>query len=287
MAVDHLSFSVTLGTVFALLGPNGAGKTTTVEILEGYRRADGGEVRVLGLDPAARGTALRSRIGVMLQEGGLYPTITAREALKLFARFYPSPRQPDELLELVGLTDVAGTRYRRLSGGEKQRLALALALLPNPELVFLDEPTAGMDPQARRTTWEIIMGLRSARVTVVLTTHYLEEAERLADQVAIVHAGKLVALGTPAELTQGDSSVVRIRLDQPVEPALLQALPSAVQAQGGNDGKYEIQSDDVPSLLVELAICLRTHGVGVQEIRAGRSSLEETFLRLTGKEYTE
>lgn len=275
------------GTVFALLGPNGAGKTTTVEILEGYRPADEGQARVLGLDPAVRGAALRSRIGVMLQEGGLYPTITAREALKLFARFYPSARQPDELLKLVGLTDVAGTRYRRLSGGEKQRLALALALLPNPELVFLDEPTAGMDPQARRTTWEIIMGLRSAEVTVVLTTHYLEEAERLADQVAIVHAGKLVALGTPAELTRGDSSVVRIRLDQPVESALLQALPSAVQAQGGNDGKYEIQSDDVPSLLVELTACLRTRGVGVQEIRVGRSSLEETFLRLTGKEYTE
>ncbi len=275
------------GTVFALLGPNGAGKTTTVEILEGYRPADGGEVRVLGLDPAARGTALRSRIGVMLQEGGLYLTITAREALTLFAHFYPSARQPDELLELVGLSDVAGTRYRRLSGGQKQRLALALALLPNPELVFLDEPTAGMDPQARRTTWEIILGLRSAGVTVVLTTHYLEEAERLADQVAIVHAGKLVALGSPAELTQGDSSIVRIRLDQPVEPALLQALPSAVQAQAGNDEEYEIQSDDVPSLLVELTTCLRTLGVGVQEIRAGRSSLEETFLRLTGKEYAE
>lgn len=275
------------GTVFALLGPNGAGKTTTVEILEGYRPADGGEVRVLGLDPAARGTALRSRIGVMLQEGGLYLTITAREALKLFAHFYPSARQPDELLELVGLSDASGTRYRRLSGGQKQRLALALALLPNPELVFLDEPTAGMDPQARRTTWEIIMGLRSAGVTVVLTTHYLEEAERLADQVAIVYAGKLVAMGSPSELTQGDSSVVRIRLDRPIEPALLQALPSAVQAQAGNDGGYAIQSDDVPSLLVELTTFLRTLGVGVQEIRAGRSSLEETFLRLTGKEYAE
>jgi len=275
------------GTVFALLGPNGAGKTTTVEILEGYRPADGGEVRVLGLDPAARGTALRSRIGVMLQEGGLYLTITAREALTLFAHFYPSARQPDELLELVGLSDVAGTRYRRLSGGQKQRLALALALLPNPELVFLDEPTAGMDPQARRTTWEIIMGLRSAGVTVVLTTHYLDEAERLADQVAIVDAGKLVALGSPAELTHGDSSVVRIRLDQPVEPARLQALSYAVEVQAGNDGTYEIQSDDVPSLLVELTTRLRTLGVGVQEIRAGRSSLEETFLRLTGKEYAE
>ena len=258
-----------------------------MEILEGYRPADEGKVRVLGLDPAARGTALPTRIGVMLQEGGLYPTITVREALELFAHFYPSARRPADLLGLVGLSDVAGTRYRRLSGGEKQRLALALALLPNPELVFLDEPTAGMDPQARRTTWEIITGLRSAGVTVILTTHYLEEAERLADQVAIIHAGKLIALGSPAELTQGDSSTVRVRLDQPAELGLLQALPSTVTAQARNGGEYELQSNDVPSLLVELTTCLRTLGVGVQEIRTGRSTLEETFLRLTGEEYTE
>ncbi len=178
--VDHLTFSVGHGEVFALLGPNGAGKTTTVEILEGYRRADAGSVRVLGLDPSRQGALLKPRIGLMLQQGGLFPQITPREALRLFAAFYADAEDPDALLEQLQLGEVAGTRFRQLSGGQKQRLSLGLALVGRPQLVFLDEPTAGMDPQARQATWNVIRGLRDSGVTVLLTTHFMDEAEQLA-----------------------------------------------------------------------------------------------------------
>jgi ABC-2 type transport system ATP-binding protein len=175
--VDHLSFSVPPGEVFALLGPNGAGKTTTVEILEGYRKPDGGYVRVLGLDPSHQGAELKPKIGLMLQQGGLFPQITAIEALRLFASFYRDAEDPDALLDLLKLREVGRTRFRQLSGGEKQRLSLGLALVGKPRLVFLDEPTAAMDPQARRATWSIIRSLRGRGTTVLLTTHFMEEAE--------------------------------------------------------------------------------------------------------------
>src|SRR5258705_2315206 len=178
-AVDGITLRIPRGEVFGLLGPNGAGKTTTVETLEGYRRPDAGTVGVLGLDPQRDGTSLRPRIGVMLQEGGLYPGVRPLEALRLFAAFYPDPDDPERLLELVGLGDVAGTYVRRLSGGECQRLSLALALVGRPEVLFLDEPTAGMDPRARATTWDLVRGLRDAGTTVVLTTHHMDEAEQL------------------------------------------------------------------------------------------------------------
>src|SRR3954471_3205803 len=208
-AVDGISLRIAPGEVFGLLGPNGAGKTTTVETLEGYRAPDGGSVRVLGLDPQADGPELRPRIGVMLQEGGLYPGVRPLEALRLFAAFYPNPDDPERLLDLVGLREASGTYVRRLSGGECQRLSLALALIGRPEVVFLDEPTAGMDPRARATTWDLIRELRDAGTTVVLTTHHMDEAEQLCDRVGIVHHGRLVAYGSPSELTTSAGADMR------------------------------------------------------------------------------
>jgi ABC-2 type transport system ATP-binding protein len=283
-ALDGLSFEVQPGEVFALLGPNGAGKTTTVESLEGYRRPDAGRVRVLGLDPSRDAGRLTPRMGVMLQEGGLYPAITPREALALFSRFYPQPRPADELLCLVGLEEAAGTRYRRLSGGQKQRLALALALVGRPEIVFLDEPTSGMDPQARRTTWEVVSQLRAGGVTLLLTTHYLEEAERLADHVAIIDRGRLVALGTPAELVTGNSSTVRLRTVAPVDLETLSGLPSASQVQADGGNTYLLETSDAPSLLIEVTTALRDRQIGVAELRVGFGSLEDVFLQLTDVE---
>ena len=200
-AVAGLDLTIATGEIFGLLGPNGAGKTTTVEILEGYRATDAGTVRVLGLDPQTEAPALRPRIGVMLQEGGLYPGVKPLELLRLFAAFYEHPDDPDRLLDLVGLRDVAGTMVRRLSGGQAQRLSLALALIGTPELVFLDEPTAGMDPRARADTWTLVRDLRSRGTTVLLTTHYMDEAEQLCDRVAILDRGVAVATGTPVEVT--------------------------------------------------------------------------------------
>ena len=201
-AVDGLSLTVQTGEVFGLLGRNGAGKTTTVEIMEGYRRPDRGSVRVLGLDPVSDGPKLHPRIGVMLQEGGLYQGVRPLELLRLFAAFYDEPRDPEQVLELVGLDDARRTTVRRLSGGQKQRLSLGLALIGNPTLLFLDEPTAGMDPHARARTWDLVRELRAAGVTIVLTTHAMDEAEELCDHVAIIDRGRLLAGGTPSELTQ-------------------------------------------------------------------------------------
>src|ERR1039457_5515076 len=200
-AVAGLHLTVETGEVFGLLGPNGAGKTTTVEILEGYRRPDRGRVRVLGLDPIRDGVRLRPQIGVMLQEGGFYPGVRPLEALTLYAAFYENPVDPQALLDRVGLDAARRTVVRRLSGGQQQRLSLALALIGRPTLVFLDEPTAGMDPHARATTWELLRALRADGVTVLLTTHAMDEAEQLCDRVGIIDGGRLVTSGTPAELT--------------------------------------------------------------------------------------
>jgi ABC-2 type transport system ATP-binding protein len=201
--VDHLDLDLPAGRVTALLGPNGAGKSTTIEICCGLRRPDAGEVRVLGLDPARDGAALRPRLGVMLQEGGVYSGANAREMLLHVAALHAHPLDPDALIARLGLADTGRTTYRRLSGGQKQLLALGLAIIGRPELVFLDEPTAGLDPHARHATWALISELRAAGVTVVLATHLMDEAERLADQVVIVDRGRCVAAGSPAELTGG------------------------------------------------------------------------------------
>src|SRR5262249_28410783 len=198
------------GEIFALLGPNGAGKTTTVEILEGYRKPDSGTVSVLGLDPARQGSALKPKIGLMLQQGGLFPQITVREAMTLFAAFYPASEDPDALLARLQPRDVARTRFRQLSGGQRQRLSLGLALIGRPHLVFLDEPTAAMDPQARRATWNVVRSLQQRGTTVLLTTHFMDEAEQLANRVAIVDRGRLVALDTPARLRRAASREIRL-----------------------------------------------------------------------------
>lgn len=283
-AVDGLSFAVERGEVFGLLGPNGAGKTTTVEILEGYRSADAGEVEVLGLDPAARGPELRSRIGVMLQEGGLYPGLRPPELLRLFAAYFDEPDDPDRLLGLVGLEDVRSTPVRRLSGGQAQRLSLAAALIGRPEVCFLDEPTAGMDPHARLKTWDIVRGLRADGVTVVLTTHAMDEAEQLCDRVAIVDAGRLAAIGTPAELMRGTASgEVWIETSGAIDgPALAHALGLGVDAvRSAGESEYVITVVIGPEVVAGLAAHLASVGVTLLGLRSGRRSLEEAFFHIT------
>ncbi|MGH2365781.1 MAG: ABC transporter ATP-binding protein [Chloroflexota bacterium] len=284
VAVANLSFDVNVGEVFALLGPNGAGKTTTIEVLEGYRRADAGEVRVLGLDPQRNARDLRRRMGLMLQDGGIYPQARPGEILNLFASFYPNRRDVGELLRVVGLTEAVKTPYRRLSGGQKQRLSLALALVGQPKLVFLDEPTAGMDPQARRATWDIIRSLRERRVTVLFTTHYMDEAEQLADRLAIVDRGELAAIGDMATLRHGTEATVRMVTDAAVDVEALRALPHASAVQAGGPTICSFETPDSPALLAELTAWARDNSVVIRELRAGRESLEEIFLRLTGEE---
>jgi ABC-2 type transport system ATP-binding protein len=290
--VDHLHFTVQHGELFALLGPNGAGKTTTVETLEGYRTADEGCVRVLGLDPIRQAQQLKPRIGVMLQQDGLYPALTAYEVLQLFAGYYQDSLNPKELLERVGLTTAAKTRCRRLSGGQKRRLALAVALLGKPEVVFLDEPTAGMDPQARQTTWEIVRELKRDGVTIVLTTHLMDEAERLADRVAIIDHGRLIALDTPANMTGvQNANIVRFVAPQGLDCQQISALPTAHKAEEIRAGSYVIEIDAVPNavpiFLAELTAWLRDKNITLSELRVGHGSLEDLFLRLTGSEVRE
>ena len=286
--VDSLQFTVHRGEVFALLGPNGAGKTTTVETLEGYRSPDQGSLRVLGFDPIREGQALKVHIGVMLQQDGLYPGLTAREVLRLFASYYRQPRDVDELLERVGLTAAARTRCRRLSGGQKRRLALALALVGNPTLLFLDEPTAGMDPQARLATWEIIRDVKQQGTTVLLTTHLMDEAERLADRVAIIDHGRLIALDTPAQLTGvHNANIVRFVAPTGLDCTKLAALPSAQKAEEIRPGSYLIETAQVPALLAELTAWLRDNNIILSELRVGHGSLEDLFLRLTGAQVRE
>ena len=286
--VDQLQFTVHQGEIFALLGPNGAGKTTTVETLEGYRSPDVGSVRVLGLDPIRGAKALKPLIGVMLQEDGLYPGLTTREVLRLFAGYYRHPQNIDELLERVELTAAGRTRCRRLSGGQKRRLSLALALLGNPTLLFLDEPTAGMDPQARLVTWEIIRDMKQQGTTVLLTTHLMDEAERLADRVAIIDHGRLLALDTPAQLTGvHNASIVRFVAPPGLDCTKLAALPSAHKAEEIRPGSYLIETAQVPALLAELTAWLRDNNITLSELRVGHGSLEDLFLRLTGAEVRE
>src|SRR2546421_12493809 len=286
--VDQLHFTVHRGEVFALLGPNGAGKTTTVETLEGYRRPDQGSVRVLGRDPIRQAQSLKPLIGVMLQQDGLYPALTAREILRLYAGYFREPQNIDNLLERVGLNAAARTRCRRLSGGQKRRLALAVALVGNPSLVVLDEPSYGMAPQARLATWEIIRDLKRNEATVLLTTHLMDEAERLADRVAIIDHGRLIALDTPGGLTgTQNANMVRFVATAGLDCAKLAALPSASKAEEIRPGSYVIETTAAPSLIAELTACLRDEGITLTELRVGHGSLEDLFLRLTGAEVRE
>ena len=286
--LDGIDLTVRPGELVALLGPNGAGKTTTVEIVEGYRRADGGSVRVLGADPWTGGSALKARVGLMLQGGGLDPRTTPSDVLRLYASFHVGGRDPRSLLATVGLADVARTRVRRLSGGERQRLALALALVGDPELVILDEPTAGMDVEAKRTTRELIAGLRAEGRAILLTTHDLVDVERLADRVAILDRGRIVAHGSPAELTSGGAGDLRFRLTVPLEDAgrddLSRVLGAAVQPDPeGGPGRYRVAGVGAePGHVVTLASWCAAHDLVIAELRAGSATLEERYLELTG-----
>ena len=285
-AVDGLSLSAARGAVTGILGPNGAGKTTTVEICEGYRRPDQGAVRVLGLDPVRDARALRPRVGVMLQSGGIPPTVPAADYLKLLSSFHVRPISPAALLDLVGLTAVERTPYKRLSGGQQQRLSLAAAIIGRPELVFLDEPTAGMDPQARHATWELITQLRQAGVSVILTTHFMEEAERLCDHVAIIDHGQLVTAGTPAQLT-GTVGQLRFRAEPGLDvDSLLTVLPAASAVKESPAGHYVIEVHGAvdPLLLAAVTAWCAERGVLANSIRVESRTLEDVFLELTGKE---
>jgi ABC-2 type transport system ATP-binding protein len=260
-AVRGLSFRVERGEVVGLLGPNGAGKTTTVEILEGYRDRSGGEVSVLGHDPANAPLDLRRRVGIVLQSAGFYPRVTVAEALRHFAGYYPAPRDPDEAIALVGLEGSADVRVNRLSGGQQRRLDLALALVGDPELVFLDEPTTGFDPAARRTAWDVVRRLRELGKTVLLTTHYLDEAQELADRVAIVKDGRIVAEGPPRELV-GVSAPYRITYEL-------------------NGRRAEHETDDPTALLHRLTSEALERGERLENLHVTRPSLEEVYLELT------
>jgi ABC-2 type transport system ATP-binding protein len=285
-AVDGLSLTAAGGAVTGILGPNGAGKTTTVEICEGYRRPDSGTVRVLGLDPVRDARALRPRVGVMLQSGGIPPAVPAADYLGVLSRFHANPIEPGLLLDLVGLGAVARTPYKRLSGGQQQRLSLAAAVIGRPELVFLDEPTAGMDPQARHATWDLITGLRTAGASVILTTHFMEEAERLCDHVAIVDHGQIVAAGTPGQLT-GTVGQLRFRAEPGLNAdSLVAALPPASAVKESPAGHYVIEVPGTvdPPLLAAVTAWCAEQGVLANSLRIESRSLEDVFLELTGKE---
>ncbi len=281
-AADGLSFMAGQSAVTALLGPNGAGKTTTVEICEGYRRADAGTVRVLGLDPAD--PSLRARVGVMLQSGGIPTSARPGEFLRLIASFYANPLDPAALMERLGLDACARTPYRRMSGGQQQRLSLAAAVIGRPELVFLDEPTAGLDPQARHAAWELVEELRASGVAVILTTHHMEEAERLSDQVLIIDRGVVIASGSPQELTGAERQLrFRARPGLGLEE-LLSALPATTIAKESPPGHYMIEGDLVPELLASVTAWCASHGVMPEDLRIERRTLEDVFLEFTGRE---
>ena len=263
-AVRGIDFAVRRGEVFGLLGPNGAGKTTTVEILEGYRERTAGDVRVLGMDPGARAVELRGRIGIVLQSCGIYRHITVREAVEHWASLYPRPRDVDETIALAGLTETASKRTRMLSGGQQRRLDFALALIGDPELIFLDEPTTGFDPAARRQAWDTVRSLRDLGKTVLLTTHYLDEAQALADRVAIIKHGMILAEGAPAELGVG---ATRYRVSWREEGE-----------------RHEVVTEDPTELLHEITGAALDRGTRLEDISVTRPSLEEVYLELTAED---
>jgi ABC-2 type transport system ATP-binding protein len=266
-AVRGIDFQVRSGEVFGLLGPNGAGKTTTVEILEGYRERSGGDVRVLGFDPGARPRELRARVGIVLQSTGLYRHIRVREALEHFAAMYPHPRSVDEVISLSGLRGKEQALARTLSGGQLRRLDLALALVGDPELIFLDEPTTGFDPAARRNAWETIRSLKELGKTVLLTTHYLDEAQALADRVAIIKDGRILVDGAPRELGASAGTA-----------------PYRVAYRNGNGGLVERQTDDPTLLLHELTAAALARGERLEGLTVTRPTLEDVYLELTAEE---
>ncbi|MCG7593560.1 ABC transporter ATP-binding protein [Mycobacterium sp. C3-094] len=286
VAVSTLDLEVGAAEIFALLGPNGAGKTTTVEMCEGFVRPDDGSIEILGLDPVADNAEVRARTGVMLQGGGAYPAARAGEMLALVASYAANPLDPAWLLDTLGLTDSARTAYRRLSGGQQQRLALACAVVGRPELVFLDEPTAGMDAHARLVVWELIDALRRDGVTVVLTTHQLTEAEELADHILIIDRGQAVAGGTPAELMRsGAENQLRFRAPRMLDLSLLiAALPESYRATEPSPGEYLIEGRIDPQVLATVTAWCARLDVLATDMRVEQRSLEDVFLDVTGRE---
>ena len=266
------------GEVFALLGPNGAGKTTTVEILEGYRARDRGEVSVLGVDPGRHRARLKSRIGIVLQSTGMDRYLTVRETIAMYATFYPRPRPVDEVIHLVGLGEKRNARVLKLSGGQQRRLDVGIALVGNPELLFLDEPTTGFDPSARREAWEVIKNLATLGMTVLLTTHYMDEAQFLADRVAVIAAGRIVAEGTPDTLGDRELAKARIRYRPPAGAT----PPDGLAAPPGPDGYAEVTPDDLEQALHELTGWAIDHGTRLDGLQVTRPSLEDIYLSLTG-----
>jgi ABC-2 type transport system ATP-binding protein len=262
-ALRGIDFTIERGEVFGLLGPNGAGKTTTIEILEGYRARDSGAVEVLGEDPQRSGTSWRERVGVMLQSSSLYPNLTVRESLATFAGYYASPRDPGDVIEIVELREKANARVRTLSGGQQRRLDLGLALIGDPELIFLDEPTTGFDPGARRTAWQTISNLRALGKTILLTTHYLDEAEQLADRVAVLRNGEIIREGTPADLRGGDvETEIRYRRD---------------------DEEIVERTREPTRRLNELTAEAMARGEELDGLEVRRPTLEDVYLELTGE----
>ena len=283
MAVGDVSFEVERGEVFALLGPNGAGKTTTIEILEGFRDRSAGQVETLGVDPADQRTQrwLRSRIGVVLQELAVEPFYSVRQVLTRNAGYYPSPRSVDEVIALVGLTEKADARVKTLSGGQQRRLDVGLGIVGHPELLFLDEPTTGLDPSGRRDTWELVRKLAAEGTTVLLTTHYMDEVEALADQVAVMSRAKIVATGTPSSLGGRDSSAATIRFSLP-DGVVPNDLPVPIHTL--SDGLVEIQTEDELEVLHSLTGWALEHGLRLPGLSVAKVTLEDIYLQLTREE---
>jgi ABC-2 type transport system ATP-binding protein len=288
VAVDSLDLVVARNTITAVLGPNGAGKTTTLETCEGYRTPQAGEVRVLGLDPVRQRRDLLPRIGVMLQGSGAWSGARAVEMLEHIAKLHAHPLDTNMLVERLGLHECGRTPYRRLSGGQQQRLGLAMAVVGRPEVVFVDEPTAGMDPQARRDTWDLLTELRDDGVTVVLTTHYMDEAERLADQIHIIDHGRMIASGTPLDLTRGGTSTIRLVVTKPFPegaPASLQAaLGPLVEVTPISDVSLLVTGPADHTTLATVARWCEQEGVLPESLNLGQRNLEDVFLEITGRE---
>jgi ABC-2 type transport system ATP-binding protein len=281
-AVRGIDLQVARGEVFALLGPNGAGKTTTVEILEGHRRADAGEVQVLGHNPARRERALLERIGIVLQETGIEPFLTVEEAIELYRGYYPHPRPTDEILHVVGLEGKRSSRVNKLSGGQKRRLDVGIGLAGDPDLLFLDEPTTGFDPSARRNAWQVVKNLAALGKTIVLTTHYMDEAQNLADRVAIVVGGRIVAEGPPGTLGGTELEQTRISFSLPFAVGQeMPALPASFGATASGGG-YVIVTKEPVQVLHDLTAWALTEAVELADLTVSKPSLEDVYLELTG-----
>jgi len=284
-AVDGISFEVQEGEIFGFLGPNGAGKTTTIEIIEGYKRPDSGSVTALGLDPRKEGYELKERIGIMLQETALYLDLKVGELLRLFASYYRNPESPDALLEMIGLEEKRNAFIRELSGGQRQRVVFILTLINDPELLFLDEPTAGLDPQSRRAIWEWISLAREKGKTVFLTTHYIEEAENLCDRVAIIDHGKIIALDTPKRLMASAQAEQKVEflIEGTLHVARLEAIPGVTRTLDDGHGAFTIYTPEVQPVLKSVLNLAESNGFTLRGLTVEGATLEDVFIQLTGR----